>query len=61
MLLFIFERDGEVDLSEVRDAMVKSTGSNELRMDFHVSEVKLSRVNHIKANFVREEKESRKQ
>ena len=41
--------------------MVKSTGSNELRMDFHVSEVKLSRVPHIKANFVRDEKERRKQ
>ena len=41
--------------------MVKSTGSNELRMDFHVSEVKLSRVTHIKANFVRDEKERREQ
>ena len=25
-----FQRDGVVDLSEVRDAMVKSTGSNEM-------------------------------
>ena len=30
ILLFIFERDGVVDLSEVRDAIVKSTGSNEM-------------------------------